>query len=328
MSEKRRFRSPESYEAERMTRDMVPEFLLYRGFQNVNDERRPYGQSESQTIKATAPNGEEIVMRVRLCWYTEKKSTISAAQIRPNIKDGNWVETLNSMVNSLRKDGITHYLIVQRVDKQITYAALLPLSELTNIWCAQRDVSKKLMEDGVLGARKRNHVMNGSSPTIWLQDDAAPQVAAELWNHKGVQDLVKLKTIKPVIYKKRATDDTYDDLFNIDPLDIGSDNPSIGYSNISYVKRNQRVRKLVINRAKEKCEREGCGAFRKYSGFLDVHHILGAEKSDRVCNCVALCPNCHREAHMSPNRDEINKRLLEIAQVKTSRMKDSTPNIK
>jgi 5-methylcytosine-specific restriction protein A len=46
---------------------------------------------------------------------------------------------------------------------------------------------------------------------------------------------------------------------------------------------------------------------------FDVHHILGADKSDRIYNCVALCPNCHREVHFAPDHDEVNGKLLDFA---------------
>ncbi|WP_232450568.1 HNH endonuclease signature motif containing protein [Burkholderia ubonensis] len=41
-----------------------------------------------------------------------------------------------------------------------------------------------------------------------------------------------------------------------------------------------------------------------------MHHILGVEKGDRIWNCVALCPNCHRDAHYSPDEPELNRQLL------------------
>jgi len=66
-------------------------------------------------------------------------------------------------------------------------------------------------------------------------------------------------------------------------------------------------------RAKGSCERPKCGERREYPGFLDVHHILGADKRDRVWNCVALCPNCHREAHYAPDHDSLNAELLTLA---------------
>lgn len=108
-------------------------------------------------------------------------------------------------------------------------------------------------------------------------------------------------------------DDTYDDC------------PAPGYSTLgrdegkrvpvlrSEVRRDPHVRRAVLERAGFACEREDCGKRRDFPGFLDVHHILGAEKSDRVYNCVALCPCCHREAHYAPDAIELNKQLLTYA---------------
>ncbi|WEK12100.1 MAG: HNH endonuclease [Candidatus Pseudomonas colombiensis] len=40
---------------------------------------------------------------------------------------------------------------------------------------------------------------------------------------------------------------------------------------------------------------------------------MGVEVSDRVSNCVALCPNCHRDAHFSSDRERLNDSLLVVA---------------
>ena len=109
-----------------------------------------------------------------------------------------------------------------------------------------------------------------------------------------------------------ANDDTYDDL-GFDPELIGSDAAERIRTTSSGVKRDPAVRRAVIKRSRLTCESPGCGAKRDYQGFLDVHHILGVEKSDRTWTCVALCPNCHREAHASPESEAINLRLLEFA---------------
>lgn len=93
----------------------------------------------------------------------------------------------------------------------------------------------------------------------------------------------------------------------------------------SYVQRDPRVRAAFIKRAGGSCEKLGCGESRPCQGFLDVHHILGAEKGDRVLNCVALCPNCHREAHMAPGQKEINKDLLAIVDKFRARFKPIVP---
>lgn len=72
---------------------------------------------------------------------------------------------------------------------------------------------------------------------------------------------------------------------------------SIGY------RRNADVIVAVLNRASGVCERCGKNApfIRRSDGtpFLEVHHRtpLAEGGEDTVGNAVALCPNCHREAH-------------------------------
>jgi 5-methylcytosine-specific restriction protein A len=138
----------------------------------------------------------------------------------------------------------------------------------------------------------------------------AHAVADVLWNWKGVVDVAKL----PATSAQSAlpVDDTFEDMPGVDYAALGSDGAPRLKAERSYVKRDPKVRNEVIKRANNRCEREGCGDGRAYPGFLDVHHILGVEKSDRVWNCVALCPNCHREAHFAPDRDRINEKLLKF----------------
>ena len=114
-------------------------------------------------------------------------------------------------------------------------------------------------------------------------------------------------------YARPASNDSMDDLPGIDYALLGSDGAKRIRQITSGVKRDPKVRRAVLKRSRGACERDRCGIERPYGGFLDVHHILGAERSDRVWNCVALCPNCHREAHAAPNRDRINARLLKFA---------------
>jgi 5-methylcytosine-specific restriction protein A len=106
--------------------------------------------------------------------------------------------------------------------------------------------------------------------------------------------------------------DTIDDL-GFDPSLIGRDAAERIQKTTSGVKRDPAVRRAVLKRSGLACENPECGARRDYPGFLDVHHILGVEESDRPWTCVALCPNCHREAHAAPDRDKLNLRLLEFA---------------
>lgn len=314
--QKRDFRTQESYVSERITRDMLADFLRERGFSNVGENRKRYGRNESQILSAVSPTGEKIVMRVRLCWrrdgHKARETTYSAAQLLPKVKDDDWEGTLRDKFSREAADGVNYLLVVQRDGERILFAAAIPLTELVEIWCAQRDTSRELIAQGKLGRRHKNHAMNGSSPTIWLQDDRAPAIAGALWNHRGVFDLAKLPVVGRLA--SSGTDDTFDDIPGVDYSQLGSDGARRMPVIRSNVKRDARVRARVLERAGNACERKGCGVSRSYFGFLDVHHILGADKSDRYWNCVALCPNCHREAHMAPDREQINAELLGYAE--------------
>jgi hypothetical protein len=45
---------------------------------------------------------------------------------------------------------------------------------------------------GALKRLTKNHAMNGSSPTLYLQEDRAPEIADALWNYPGVVNLIEL----------------------------------------------------------------------------------------------------------------------------------------
>jgi 5-methylcytosine-specific restriction protein A len=204
-------------------------------------------------------------------------------------------------------------LLVQRDEGAIILAALIPIECLSAIWNRQREVSDDLHRRGLKGRAKKNHAQNGTSPTLWLQDDRTStghEVADALWQWPGVTDLAKLT---PHAEELRPVDDTYDDCAVPDYLALGRDEGARVSLIRSEVRRDPLVRRAVLERAGFACEREECGKRRDFPGFLDVHHILGVEKSDRVYNCVALCPCCHREAHYAPNADELNKQLLSYA---------------
>src|SRR6266852_1827988 len=97
----RSFRTPESYESERVTRRILPDFLTRCGFSVVSDTPNRNGQ----TIVATTSEGERLTMRVRLCWRRQsgsrdsiRGSTYSAVQLLAKIKNGDWEGTLQKKV--------------------------------------------------------------------------------------------------------------------------------------------------------------------------------------------------------------------------------------
>ncbi|MBS0210877.1 MAG: HNH endonuclease [Planctomycetes bacterium] len=192
---KRVFRTADSLAAEERTRAILPAFLASRGFTDVKDQR----SGKRQAIGAVSPAGDRLSISVRLCWRRQENSrdskrvqTYSAAQLLADVK-GDWEGSLSRKIASEQARGITHVLFVQPEDNKIRYAALVPLSKVIPIWTAQRDISLRIIKEGRAGRRKKNHAMNGSSPTIWLQDDRGGQeVAAALWNHQGVVDVVNI----------------------------------------------------------------------------------------------------------------------------------------
>lgn len=312
----RPFRGEDSYVAERITRGMVQPFLEQKGYTNVEDVRVRYGNNESQLVSAIDQTGQPVKMHPQSCWRrdrgNERERLYSAAQLMAAIKDGDWEGSVRDKLARSESHGATHSLLVQREGAQFVYAARVPLPAVLPIWRQQRRISDRLIKSGALGRQTKNHAANGNSPTIWLQDDRTPaghEVADALWDHPGVIDLVELPDGAA---SPEAVDDTFDDCV-IDHEQLGADGAPRVPVVRSMVKRDRRVRTKVLKRAKGSCERSACEARRDWPGFLDVHHILGADKSDRVWNCVALCPSCHREAHYAPDHDEINAALLEYA---------------
>jgi 5-methylcytosine-specific restriction protein A len=82
-------------------------------------------------------------------------------------------------------------------------------------------------------------------------------------------------------------------------------------------RRNPDVVAFLLLRANGKCELCGLDApffkAKDDAPYLEVHHwiTLSDDGEDTVENAVALCPNCHKEAHFGQNRDYIksNKAL-------------------
>lgn len=311
----RDFRTRESYAAEKATRRLIKPLLERAGFTKVRDERTLYGRTESQTVHVLDTFGAPMSLRVRLCWRErpdrQDPRSFSAAQLQARVKAGtDWIRSITSKIEREKQRGITHLLLAQPFQDKIIQAAMIPIDAVVPIWKAQRDTSEKLIKAGRRGARATNQAMNGSSPTLWLRDDRAPEVAKQLWGYPGVVDPIR-RTVAGSLSATSDQDDSIDDLPGVDYTTIGSDHPDRFARQTSGVKRDLKVRREVLKRSKGKCERDGTR--RAYPGFLDVHHVLGAGRSDRVWNCVALCPNCHREAHFAPNRESINADLLAFA---------------
>jgi 5-methylcytosine-specific restriction enzyme A len=308
---KRTFRTEQSIAVEQATRGRVEALLLRHGFTVTGRDWIKTGSAIIQVVEARRGDAAPMRIHVRLCWRRDGRNAsehlYSAAQLTARLESGGWQPTLAQVVARHARERHTHILLAQDSPEGFVFAALVPSAAIGDIWTRQRDVSADLLARGLTGRLTKNHAANGSSPTLWLQDDrhaATPAVAQVLWEWPGVVNILAL----PVVDAEINTD-TIDDLGGY----IGRDGADRERSVRSGYPRDPKVRAAVRERARGQCERDGCGEHRAYPGFLDVHHILGIEVSDRFWTCVALCPNCHREAHFAPDRDAINAALAAFA---------------
>jgi 5-methylcytosine-specific restriction protein A len=310
------FRTERSLEAEETTRGRVAGLLERHGMTVTDQRLDKRGSATVQVVEGNFGDGPPLRVHIRLCWRRDgrnsREALYSAAQLKAKRDAKGWEATLKSVAARHRREGHTHSLLVQDSDAGFVFAALVPCEAIPAIWERQRAVSADLLERGLGGNLSANHAANGSSPSLWLQDDrypATPAVARVIWEWPGVVNVLAL----PRTDFADAGTDTLDDL-PVSGGDMGRDGAAQRAQVVrSGYPRDARVREAVARRAAGQCERDSCGTRRSYPGFLDVHHILGIEVSDRVWTCVALCPNCHREAHFAPDRDAINAQLRAFA---------------
>ncbi|TXT35565.1 MAG: Uncharacterized protein FD138_1301 [Planctomycetota bacterium] len=293
MSE-RPFRRPESYEAEKVARKMLPGFLQGRGFRIESNKPEHHGQ----TIVAKSPEGERLTMRVRLCWRreigkrdSERVRSYSASQLLANIKGDDWIGSLQAKVEREKSHGVTHLLFIQRDDNEITFAALVPLSELVEIWKDQRDISERLIHEHKLGRRKKNHAMNGTSPTLWLQDDrGGEEVANALWNHRGVRDLAKLEpTMWVRLPAEEANPDVSSNESHYSPQD--GDRRQMVERQIRERRGQQQFRDALRKRYADRCLVTGC----EILAVLEAAHIspYRGEDDNHTDNGLLLRTDIH-----------------------------------
>lgn len=125
-------------------------------------------------------------------------------------------------------------------------------------------------------------------------------------NNKGGIYIPNNYSIQEILFDlavKKSMDD--EDDAREERLDAAGDYPEKREVKTSSFNRNPDVVAQVLIRADGECENRECEKpvpFRRISDgttYLEVHHIimLSVGGKDRVENAVALCPNCHREAH-------------------------------
>lgn len=97
------------------------------------------------------------------------------------------------------------------------------------------------------------------------------------------------------------------------PRPVGGRAPEKSTVSTTQFKRDPRVVAWIRNEADGVCESCGEDApfSRKGVPFLEVHHVrpLAEGGTDSVENAVAVCPNCHREMHLSDGAQAVTDEL-------------------
>ena len=108
---------------------------------------------------------------------------------------------------------------------------------------------------------------------------------------------------------------------DLDPIEVGNDDPEYRRRMAGSYVRDQAVRQAVLARAKGICEFCGGRGFETRSGgaFLETHHVisLSQQGADKVTNVIALCPNDHRRAHFGSDWQRLQDQFLQILEEKS-----------
>ena len=103
---------------------------------------------------------------------------------------------------------------------------------------------------------------------------------------------------------------------DLDPIDVGNNDPEYRRRMAGTYVRDQAVRNAVLARAKGHCEFCGEEGFKSKTGskFLETHHVISLSEQgpDKVTNVIALCPNDHRRAHFGEDWQILQDKYLQV----------------
>jgi hypothetical protein len=207
----------------------------------------------------------------------------AAAQILARVDNGQFQSSLAEKVKREIGKGATHFLIVQRDGEEIQSAALIPLDAFVEIWSAQRAAFDSLIKSGRLKGRRKNPSENGDSPTIFLNDDLAPEVSEALWTFPGVVDLAKSVVVQRTIAPADGLTEEYS------PSGIDTRPPVL--REILSRRGQERFRNALRERFGGQCAITGCSLL----AVLEAAHIVPyrGEADNNVMNGLLLRADVH-----------------------------------
>ncbi len=217
------------------------------------------------------------------------------------------------------------------IEKLLASADLLE-ADLAKALIAWQDAKAARGQNRSLGYEPRDIEDRGAVTTISVRirngstgfDETCPDDSYEAivvrYPHRFDSDVVELATARLQPFTPTAdeaqleqrTAELAETYFSTPPR--GYSSPQRVASSTNSFFRCPQVKAYVLQQAAGKCERCGTEApflDRFDKPYLEVHHVkfLALQGSDTVSNAVALCPNCHRAAHLAKDHQAIAQQM-------------------
>lgn len=106
-------------------------------------------------------------------------------------------------------------------------------------------------------------------------------------SYSGLRDYIKSKGIDVSHFKGKAHGNQYNAVYRLD--DMLTENSS--YTNLTRLK----LRVLKAGLLEYKCQECGISEWNRKPIILQLHHINGDNRDNRLENLMLLCPNCHSQ---------------------------------
>jgi hypothetical protein len=304
-------RSRESHEREAIAK-LQAQTLLSRAGWIVKEE---LGVRNRHFLRVLDPGGHERTLWMKIGWNPGSSGTsaVQLTMLRPNAdgvaparwSDAEVLAAVGKVLSAAGTDGATDMLLYSLENDNLTplAALVLPLARVP-------DTYGLCMQSSAPLARK------GASPSLWLRGATADQSdLARLVHGSCTHDLL--------VGSQHQHQDSIRDLEASQVESAQAPERIIGFS--THFRRDDAVRRRVLDRAKGRCELCGRVEFITLAGmpYLESHHILSlaADGPDSFENVIALCPSHHREAHYGSRWRELATEMMEIVAAKLNRLR-------
>jgi HNH endonuclease len=245
-------------------------------------------KSRRRFVKATSPSGQECSIWVKGTVPWHEMADVVRFPWSKRAVSGDDLDAVLHAIEDASRRGATHLMgiIGNETTGKLEFARVFSLDEVKRIATEQRAVCRHpfYLAHGaavVLRSRSEDFAKAAEIVLLYGEDTLAPRIS---YNQKNSSGRARLGTV-----------------FRRDP----------------------KVRDAVLLLARGHCERCGQQGFLTITGdrYLETHHVVGvAERGpDTTDNVIAVCPNCHRQAHFAADRVQVERELMAAIRRRGSR---------